>query len=122
MKFFFTLTIPLLFSVAFLYYLLNSTIFLPIDSFGNYNWLNIGVFLILSFFIVFFFLALFMFSVFLLIKKKEERKLLMLQSLKFSFIATFGLLIVLVLNFFGILNILWGILLLVVVLIFLFII
>ncbi len=122
MKFFFTLTIPLIFSVTFLYYLLNNQGFLPVDTFGNYNWLNIGVFLILSFLTIFLFLSLLIYSVFLLIKKKEEKKFLIFQSLKISLIASLGLLVVLILNFFNILNAPWGILILIVVLIFTFII
>ena len=122
MKFFFTITIVLIFSVTFLYYLLNNQIFIPVDTFGNYNWLNIVVFQILSFLSVFSFLSLLIYSMFHLTKKNKERQTLMFMSLKISLIISLGLLVVLILNFFNILNILWGISILIVVLIFTFII
>ena len=122
MKFFFTITIVLIFSVTFLYYLLNNQIFIPVDTFGNYNWLNIVVFLTLSFLVFFSFLSLLIYSIFLLTRKNEERQTLMLKSLKISLIISLGLLVVLILNFFNILNVMWGISILIVVLIFTFII
>ena len=122
MKFFFTITIVLIFSVTFLYYLLNNQIFIPVDTFGNYNWLNIVVFQILSFLSVFSFLSLLIYSMSLLTRKNKERQTLMFMSLKISLIISLGLLVVLILNFFNILNILWGISILIVVLIFTFII
>lgn len=122
MKFPLTITILLIFSVTFLYYLLNNSTFLPIDQLGNYNWFNIITIIFLSIILLFSLLSLLIYLGLTISKKIQNKELIVKLSVKYSLVVTLGLLVVFLLNFFNILDLLWGISILVVVLIFTFII
>lgn len=122
MKFVLSLIILSITPVTLLYYLLNNQNFLPINNLGEYNWINI--FTLLSLIAVS--CASILTSVFYILlktfRKGDSRRNIIVYSVKYSAILTIGLLTVLLLNFFHILTITWGISILVVVLIFSFII
>ena len=118
MKFFLTTGLLLLIDVMLLYYLMRIDNFLPFDSFGNMNWLNISIFIFLLIIGVFTFLLLALYGgvrVYRRVKKEEFTKKDILTSFKYSVITTIGLFIIFLLNHLGILNIIWGGLILVVV-------
>lgn len=122
MKFLLSITLVLITSVTFLYYLLQSQTFLPFDNIGDYNWLNISVLFVLSFLIVFSLIILLMYLFLFLSKRFSTGRVSRILMVKFSFILTSGVFIIFLLNFFNILSLAWGISIFVVVLIFLFII
>ena len=133
-------------SVTFTYYLLNNPSFLPVNDLGEYNWINISTLMFLTTLIIFSFLNLLIYSTLSLLKggdgngekregreiKEEEdkkgkrnkfsRREKIILSFKFSLLITIGLFTVFTLNFFHILNWVWGVSILLVVLIFTFII
>lgn len=117
MKFFLILSFLLLSSVSFLYYLLNNQNFLPFDTTGGYNVLNISVFALLATVAFFTLFSIIFAGIALLRYKEESRHKIFLVSLKNSLLLTTLLLLFVVLNFFHILNIEWGGLIVLVVLI-----
>lgn len=144
MKYLITILLILITSVTFSYYLLNNPNFLPINDLGEYNWINIGTFLFLLATALFSLLNILIYSALSLIKEKEGRvenrkeekegegenfkkkkftnRERITLSFKFSLIITIGVFAVFTLNFFHILNWIWGASILLVVLIFTFII
>ena len=138
MKYLITILLILITSVTFLYYLLNNPNFLPINDLGEYNWINIGTFLFLLVMVVFSLLNILIYSTISTLKERggraEEEKEENFKkkkfsnrekigiSVKFSLIITIGIFTVFTLNFFHILNWIWGASILLVVLIFTFII
>jgi hypothetical protein len=158
MKYALSILIILLTSVTFTYYLLNNPNFLPVNSIGEYNWINIFTLIFLISLILFSLLNSLIYLILSFFNKgerkkegkgerkegsneeitgylsKEERKEefykkekfnkkeKIILSVKFSFLITIGLLAVFSLNFFHILNWIWGVSILIVVLIFTFII
>lgn len=115
-------TITLILTVTFLYYLLTQTTFLPYDKFGNHDWINILTLLVLAVTAISTALFSTIYTILWIIDKEEKRLRKGLISLKYSTIITIGLTLVFVLNFFHILDILWGLAILIVVLIATFII
>lgn len=90
-------------------YLLTTNTFLPYDTLGNLSVLNISVFIFLSFLIVYTFWNLLIFGVLFLLRRKElETNILALVSLKISSILSTGLLTVFLLNYFDLLDWIWG--------------
>jgi len=122
MKYLLTIITVFITSVIFGYYLLNNPNFLPTTELGEYNWINIFVLSIVIFLVLFALLNLLIFLIQYIFKKQLSRKIRIVRSIKLSFLLTFGVLIVFVLNFFHILNWMWGISILLVVLIFIFVI
>ena len=152
MKYAVSIFLILFTSVTFMYYLLNNPNFLPVNNLGEYNWINIFTLIFLIFLTLFSLFNVLIYSIHSFFKKrlgKEEldqaklnkenrveegidikeldkkelnRKETIIISVKFSLILTIGILTVFILNFFHILNWIWGASILVVVLIFVFII
>jgi hypothetical protein len=83
---------------------------------------NIYTFIILSFTFVTSFIALLIYLILIFILKKEDTFLVKGISIKWGMFITLGIFLVFSLNFFHILNIYWGLLILAIVLIALFII
>ncbi len=108
MKFIITNILVLITSVSFLIYLLNSSTFLPYDSLGDPNFINIFVFVSLLFVIVFTFLILIICLILFFLKKELTRRQRFFISFKYSLIISLGLLSVGVLNFFNVLDWMWG--------------
>ncbi len=122
MKFLSSQIFLFIFSVGFLYYLLNNPNFLPIDTIGENNWINILSTIILSLVAIFSFFSILTYLIFCIFDKEKILKKKSFRCIKYSGIITLGLLIVFVLHFFHILEITFGIPLLIVVLILLFVI
>jgi len=122
MKYLLTIITILLASVIFGYYLLSNPNFLPTTQIGEYNWINIFMLIILSFLALFSILNLLIFLILHLFRKEMSEKERIVKSVKLSFFITLGILIAFILNFFHILNWMWGISILLVVLIFTFVI
>ncbi len=108
LKFFFSLLLLLTISVTILLYLLSTRNFLPIINNSRYNWLNISVFSSLVFISLSSFLSLIFYLVMCIIFKKEDSRELKIVSIRWGIVVTVGLLIVVLLNFFHILDIYWG--------------
>jgi hypothetical protein len=152
MKFLGSIAFILITSITFTYYLLNNPNFVPVNELGEYNWINILTLIVLLSLIIFSIINILIYLSLNILRKrrskeeiiqgekdergegkrnlKENRSLKkrftqrekVLISFKFSLIITIGLLTVFTLNFFHILNWMWGASILVVVLIFIFII
>ena len=122
MKFLISLTLVLISSVTFLYYLLQNTNFLPVNSLGEYDWTNISTLVLLLTLILISFLNISIFLVLKMIKKDWSNRDRMFFSVKFSIILTVGIITILILNFFHILDLMWGGIIFIVVILFLFII
>ena len=122
MKFLLSLFFLLISTVTFLYYLLAIETFLPFDSFGNYDWLNIGIFSLLSILSLVSLISIILYLIIKILRKGYDSRELSFLSLKLSFIVSLGILIVFILNFFSVLDWFWGGIILLVVLISLFII
>jgi hypothetical protein len=108
-KFLFSLLFLNIFSVAILLYLLSLGNFLPTELSGDYNLLNISVFVILTFIFLSSLISLVMYGFLLLFSKKESVEYIQIYVVKMAFILTFGLYFVIMLHFFHILNIYWGV-------------
>lgn len=117
MKFFLALSFLFVSSVGFLYYLLNNQNFLPLDPISGYNWLNISVFLFLAIVAVLSLFSMIFAGIAIFRHKEELKNKIFLNSVKNSLLFTTAVLLFMVLNFFHILNIEWGALILLVVLI-----
>ncbi len=122
MKYLLTIITIFLASVIFGYYLLNNPNFLPTTQIGEYNWINIFVLMIIIFLAIFSFLNILIFLVLKIFKKDMEEKERIVESFKFSFLISVGIFIVFILNFFHILDWMWGLSVLLVVLISIFVI
>ena len=122
MKYLLTIITIFVASVMFGYYLLNNPNFLPTTQIGEYNWINIFIFIIVIFLALFSLLNLLIFLIQYIFKKEMSKKEGIIRSVKLSFFISIGVFIVFILNFFHILNWMWGISILLVVLIFTFVI
>lgn len=122
MKFLFSLTVITISLVTLLYYLLNNSNFLPTDSLGNYNWINIGSLVLLSSLLLVVLLNLLIYSLITLKVRESSNRERIIFSVKYSIIISTGIYIVLLLNFFHVLDWIWGSAILLVVLLSLFII
>jgi len=109
-------------AVMFGYYLLSNPNFLPTTQIGEYNWINIFILISLSFLALFSLLNLLIFLILHVLKKETSKKERIIKSVKLSFLVSLGVFIVFLLNFFHILNWMWGISIMLVVLIFTFVI
>jgi lysylphosphatidylglycerol synthetase-like protein (DUF2156 family) len=122
MKYLLTIITIFLASVIFGYYLLNNPNFLPMTQIGEYNWINIFILMLVSFLSLFSLLNLLTFLILHIFKKEMSKKERIVKSIKMAFLISIGIFIVFILNFFHILNWMWGISILLVVLIFTFVI
>jgi len=117
MKYLLTIIVIFLASVIFGYYLLSNPNFLPTTQIGEYNWINIFVLIIIISLAIFSLLNILIFLVLKIFKKDMEEKERIVKSVKFSFFVSIGIFIVFILNFFHILDWMWGLSILFVVLI-----
>lgn len=121
-KFLITLLFLGIFSVTILLYLFSIESFLPLNTLGEYDWLNILVFSLLLFTMFSSITCLIMYGVLTLILKKENTDDLKLYIVKVGVLITVGIFLVIMLNFFHILDIYWGLGILTIILIALFVI
>jgi hypothetical protein len=111
-----------LLSVIILYYLFNAPTFLPYMEDGSISWQNIIVLIFFTSIILVNILSILFVLINRYFLKKFLDKKLFSQSFKFAILVTFGILAVFVLNFLHILNIYYGLGLLGIVIVTLFII
>jgi len=108
MKFLFTILFTFLFSVSFLFFLLNNDNFLPRVSVDEVDWTNFSVFTFLLFTTIFSFLNIVFYSIKRFFKKNTEEKITIKQSIKISFLLTLGFLVVFLLHIFHVISFFWG--------------
>lgn len=121
-KFLVTTSGLLLTAVGFLYYLVNNSNFIPIDASGNYMVGNMIVLFFLSFLIILCLSMLIIYGMRKLIFKGLPDIIQIKLSIKYASLLTVGVLIVYLLHFFHILNFFWGLTILIVVILSLFVI
>jgi len=121
-KFILSYTFSLIFSVAILLYLFSIRNFLPLNEIGDFNWLNILVFTFLLSILIDSIITILIYLFLLFILKKEGSRELEILSIKWGILFTLGIQLVVLLNFFHILNLYWGFGILSIVIILLFII
>ncbi|MDD4382154.1 MAG: hypothetical protein PHE21_02310 [Candidatus Dojkabacteria bacterium] len=122
MKWIITVGVILICAVAFLYYLLTNEYFVPFNQVGEYNWLNIFVLLFLCTVIFASIIFLINMAIISVIKRELEIRKRMLFSIKIALFSSLILVMVFVLNFFHILDWIWGLGILAIAIILLFII
>ena len=122
MKFLIALLFLGIFSVTILLYLLTIENFLPMNSLGNYDWLNIFVFTSLLFTSISSTVTLLLYTTLTLILRRENSDQLKVYVVKVGGLITLGIFLAILLNFFHILDIYWGLGILTIVLIALFVI
>lgn len=108
LKFVFTLIFLLIFSVIILLYLISLRDFLPFNDLGEYNWTNILTVSTLSFLFIFSISCLISYFLLRVVLRKEDCRELKIVCIKWALFFTLGVFFVLLLNFFHILNIYWG--------------
>ena len=121
-KFILSYTFSLIFSVAIFLYLFSIRNFLPLNEIGDFNWLNILVFTFLLSILIDSIITILIYLFLLFILKKEGSRELEILSIKWGILFTLGIQLVVLLNFFHILNLYWGFGILSIVIILLFII
>jgi len=109
LKFLSLITLIFLFSVILLLYLILLAEFSPLSGSNSYNWINILTFFSLFSSSTFSLVALILYLSLKFVFKKEDSRELKIVCIKWSILFTFGLLLVILLNFFHILSIYWGI-------------
>ncbi len=121
-KYLVTTISALLFSVGFMYYLIQQSNFVPIDQNGNYVWINVFVLLFLILIALTCFSSLIIFGIRSLFFKDVSVETQVKKSVKYSIWLVLAIFLVYILHFFHILNFWWGIGILVVVITALFVI
>ena len=111
----------LLFSVGFLYYLIQNPNFVP-STYGGYQWVNILVFFFLLLLAIFSLGNLIIFGFRKLFFKDIAEAVQIRRSIRYSILLTLGILIVYLLHFYHILSFWWGLGVLIVVILALFVI
>lgn len=91
--------------------------FLPLNANGEYLWVNIFTLIFVSFLALFSTSSLVSYLILEVILKKEDSKGLKIICLRWGLLFTLGIFIVILLNFFHILNVYWGLGILLVVII-----
>lgn len=117
MKYVFSLISLIIISVGFLFFLFNNSYFVPTNGVGEMEWLNISVLLFFLCAIVFCVISLIVFGIATSLMKGSKRRRRIFIASKIALFFTLGLLLVFLLNFFHVLDWIWGISVLLVVLI-----
>mgnify|MGYP007124351900 FL=1 len=121
MKFVLISALSFLSSATFLLFLLTNPNFSPITTTGGVNYVNFFVLIFLFVISTFSLLFVLFYSIFKFFRKEYSRRDRVIKSLKYSGIVTLGLLIVFLLHFFHILDFIWGLAILVIALILIFV-
>jgi len=117
MKCVFSLVSVIIVSVGFLFFLFNNPYFVPTNGVGEIEWLNIFVLLFFLFIAVFCAISLAVFGTMTLLRKDLKRRRRIFIASKVALFFSLGLLLVFLLNFFHVLDWIWGISILLVVLV-----
>jgi hypothetical protein len=121
-KFLATTTGTFTVTVGFLYYLIQNSNFLPLDINGDMQVMNVVVLFFLLYIALLCISMLIIFGVRTIFFKQIEVEKNIQLSIKYGLLLSFGILIVYLLHFFHILNFIWGIAILIVVILSLFVI
>lgn len=121
-KYLLTTITTLLFSVGFMYYLIQQTGFVPIDQNGDYIWINLLVLTFLLIIVSVCICSLAIFGIRTVLWKGCDINLHIKKSLKYGVWLTIAILVVYLLHFFHVLNFWWGIGILTIVILALFVI
>ncbi len=121
-KYLLTTITTLLFSVGFMYYLIQQTDFIPIDQNGGYIWINLLVLVFLLTIAAICLFSLVIFGIRSVLWKECGVDAHIKKSLKYGVWLTIALILVYVLHFFHILNFWWGVGILAIVILALFVI
>ncbi|HKM20192.1 MAG TPA: hypothetical protein VJY47_03165 [Candidatus Dojkabacteria bacterium] len=121
MKFVLISALSFLSSATFLLFLLTNPNFSPITTTGGVNYVNFFVLIFLFVISTFSLLFVLFYSIFKFFRKEYSRRDRVIKSLKYSGIVTLGLLIVFLLHFFHILDFIWGLAILVIAIILIFV-
>lgn len=120
---FLTTTIGVLVAtVGFLYYLIHNVNFVPVDISGDYLITNIVVLFFLLFVALSCIGILIIFGIRKILFKQIDNKANVRISIRYGLLLSFGILLVYLLHFFHILSFIWGLAILVVVILSLFVI
>ncbi|HOF78739.1 MAG TPA: hypothetical protein PLA45_00040 [Candidatus Dojkabacteria bacterium] len=117
MKYVFSLVSVIIVSVGFLFFLFNNPYFVPTNGVGEIEWLNIFVLLFLLVIAVFCAISLAVFGTMTLLRKDLKRRRRIFIASKVALFFSLGLLLVFLLNFFHVLDWIWGVSILLVVLV-----
>lgn len=117
MKYVFSLISVIVVSVVFLFFLFNNPSFVPANGVGEMEWLNISVLLFLLSTAVFCAISLIVFGLVTFLMKGLKRRRRIFIASKVALFFTLGLLLVFLLNFFHVLDWIWGLSILLVVLV-----
>lgn len=109
-------------TVGFLYYLIQNSNFLPLDIYGEMQVINVAVLFFLLYIVLFCISVLIIFGIRMIFFKNVDTQTNIRLSIKYGFLLSLGILIVYLLHFFHILNFVWGIAILIVVILSLFVI
>jgi hypothetical protein len=109
-------------TVGFLYYLIQNSNFIPFDVGGKYLTMNVVTLLFLLFIAFLCMSMLIIFCIRYLFFKQCELRTNINLSIKYGLLLSIGILVVYLLHFFHILNFTWGIAILIVVILSLFVI
>lgn len=109
-------------TVGFLYYLIQNSNFLPLDIYGEMQVINVAVLFFLLYIVLFCISILIIFGIRMIFFKNVDTQTNIRLSIKYGFLLSLGILIVYLLHFFHILNFVWGIAILIVVILSLFVI
>lgn len=121
MKFLLTSALAFLSSATFLLFLLTNKNFSPTTPTGEVNYLNLFVLVFLLIISGYSLFLVLLYSFLKIFRKEYSRKDRIKKSIKFATIITLGLLIVFLLHFFQILGFIWGLIILVIVLLLIFV-
>lgn len=122
MKFILSLMFITLLSVTILWYLISSGNFLPINEVGEYEWINVLFFSGLIFSLLVSITTLLGYLLNIYVIKRDVDYPVYAISIKWGNLLSLGIFLIFILNFFHILNIFWGIGILVVLIILSFVI
>lgn len=121
MKFVLISALSFLSSATFLLFLLTNKNFSPTTTIGSINYINVFVLIFLLIISTYSLFIVLFYSFFKFFREEYSRKDRVRKSIKFGGIVTLGLLIVFLLHFFRILDFIWGLTILVIALILIFV-
>lgn len=121
MKFVLISALSFLSSATFLLFLLTNQNFSPTTVTGGINYLNLLLLVFLFIVSIFSLFFILLYSFFKFFRKEYSRKDRVKKSLRYAMIVTLGLLGVSILHFFHVLDFIWGLTILVIALILIFV-
>lgn len=95
-------------SVVILWYLIASGHFNPLNEFSQYDWVNISIFTFLTTSIIGSLVTAIVYLILIFLIKEDESIGIGVKAFKVGLFISLGLMLIFILNFFHILNIYWG--------------